>query len=45
VFGPVVIGPILDTFGYTVSFGLMAGFGLLALASLALRPGPRRATG
>jgi MFS transporter, DHA1 family, multidrug resistance protein len=45
VFGPVVIGPVLDRFGFTVSFHLMAGFGLLALLSLAFRPGARKATG
>ncbi|HVE74755.1 MAG TPA: MFS transporter, partial [Mycobacteriales bacterium] len=38
VFGPVVIGPVLDAAGFTVSFLLMAGFGLMALASLAFRP-------
>lgn len=38
VIGPIVIGPILDVFGFSVSFVLMAGFGLAALASLALRP-------
>jgi MFS transporter, DHA1 family, multidrug resistance protein len=37
VFGPIVIGPVVDNFGFTVSFQLMAGFGLLALLSLALR--------
>ena len=42
VFGPIAIGPILDAFGFKVSFLLMAGFGLLALASLALRPGARQ---
>jgi hypothetical protein len=39
VFGPMAIRPILDNLGFTVSFGLMAGFGLLALASLAIRVG------
>ena len=38
VFGPIAIGPILDAFGFTVSFLLMAGFGLLALVSLAVHP-------
>jgi hypothetical protein len=37
VFGPMVIGPVVDGFGFTTSFLSMAGFGLLALASLALR--------
>jgi MFS family permease len=40
VFGPVLIGPILDRFGFTASAFVMAGFGLLAFASLALRPAP-----
>jgi MFS transporter, DHA1 family, multidrug resistance protein len=40
VFGPMAIGPVVDGFGFTASFMLMAGFGLLALASLALRARP-----
>jgi MFS family permease len=43
VFGPIAIGPVVDGFGFTTSFMLMAGFGLLALASLALRPRPGKA--
>jgi MFS family permease len=41
VFGPLAIGPILDAFGFQTSFLLMGGFGLLALASMALRTGGR----
>jgi DHA1 family multidrug resistance protein-like MFS transporter len=37
VFGPAVIGPVVDGFGFTASFLSMAAFGVLALASLALR--------
>lgn len=44
VFGPMAIGPILDAFGFSVSFLLMAAFGLLALVSLAIRPGARKPT-
>jgi MFS family permease len=40
VFGPAVIGPVVDGFGFTVSFLSMAAFGLLALASLGLRAKP-----
>jgi hypothetical protein len=40
VFGPIAIGPVVDGFGFTASFMVMAGFGLLALASLALRARP-----
>lgn len=46
VFGPAAIGPAIDGFGYEASFSIMAGLGLVALATLALRPGsphPRRA--
>jgi MFS family permease len=45
VFGPIAIGPILDAFGFSVSFLLMAGFGLLALVSLAVRPAARKPAG
>jgi MFS family permease len=41
VFGPLAIGPILDAFGFQTSFLLMAGFGLLALASMVSRRGSR----
>jgi MFS family permease len=41
VFGPLAIGPVLDTFGFQTSFLMMGGFGLLALASMALRVGGR----
>ncbi|HZO33196.1 MAG TPA: hypothetical protein VFH48_45210 [Chloroflexota bacterium] len=41
VFGPMAIGPILDAFGFEVSFLLMAGFGLVSLLSLVIRPGKR----
>lgn len=44
VFGPIAIGPVLDGFGFTLSFLLMAGFGLLALGSLALRARPGKGT-
>ncbi|MCC6176939.1 MAG: MFS transporter [Chloroflexi bacterium] len=37
VFGPVVVGPILDHFGYTVSFVGMAACGGLALVTVLLR--------
>jgi MFS family permease len=40
VFGPIVIGPVMDSFGFTISFQLMAGFGLVALLSLGLRSRP-----
>jgi MFS family permease len=45
VFGPAVVGPILDHFGFTVSFQVMAGFGLLALASMAIRARSRSGRG
>ena len=45
VFGPAAIGPILDASGFTVSFLLLAGFGLLALLSLAVRPGAQKPAG
>ena len=38
VFGPMAIGPVLESFGFQVSFTTMAVFGLLAMASLLLRP-------
>ncbi len=41
VFGPVAIGPILDNYGFTASFLVMCGFGLVAAASLLLRPARR----
>ena len=41
VFGPIVIGPMVDEFGFRSSFLLMGGFGLLALLSMALRTGGR----
>ena len=41
VFGPAAIGPVIDGFGYETSFTIMAALGLLALATLALRPGTR----
>jgi MFS family permease len=44
VFGPAVVGPILDHFGFTVSFQVMAGFGLLALASMTIRARSRSGT-
>jgi MFS family permease len=43
VFGPVVIGAVLDALGFQVSFVTMAVFGLLAMASLLIRPTPRAA--
>ncbi|MGE3271835.1 MAG: MFS transporter [Chloroflexota bacterium] len=42
VFGPVVIGAVLDAMGFQVSFFTMAVCGLLAMASVSLRP--RRAS-
>jgi hypothetical protein len=38
VFGPAAIGPVIDGFGFTASFTIMGVVGLLAFASLALRP-------
>jgi hypothetical protein len=37
----MAIGPNLDAFGFTLSFMLMAGFGFLALLSMAVRPDTR----
>jgi hypothetical protein len=42
VFGPVVIGQVLDRLGFQVSFVTMAVCGLLAMASLLIRPAPRQ---
>jgi MFS family permease len=44
VFGPVAIGPVIDRFGFTASFLVMAVFGLMALGSLVLRARPSKAT-
>ena len=43
VFGPVVIGAVLDALGFQASFVTMAVCGLLAMASLLIRPAPREA--
>ncbi|MCC7372544.1 MAG: MFS transporter [Chloroflexi bacterium] len=42
VFGPIVIGAVLDALGFQVSFFTMAACGLLAIAGAYLRPGVRR---
>jgi ACDE family multidrug resistance protein len=43
VFGPVVIGAVLDALGFQASFVTMAVCGLLAMASLLIQPTPREA--
>jgi MFS family permease len=40
VFGPAILGPIIDSAGYTVSFWLMAACGVLATFSLLRRARP-----
>jgi MFS family permease len=43
VFGPIVIGQVLDGLGFQASFVTMAVCGLLAMASLLIRPARRQA--